>query len=624
MSSESQRILEAYHRYKNTGQGSLEETKQEIEEERVTARDVQLQSTESQLTNAKYSQQSNETKLQLAERELTEYDNQLRSSGKVSESELQKDPHHRQLMREVTTLQAQKQDNSAQINAHQDALSMYDVASEADRFFAGGISAQFSPFDSQSADRTPFTAPSLSPSQRAEKIGKTNTFLDPHFSVGDVYKKQDRTRLANAEQRLYVSQLRQGGISLADALINPRTKNSYYSDGKQIQKSDTSINTELFLSERGYDLSKPELIPNSIFKPEKQMDARRSTSGEMKSNKYPIASKEELAKRELVKQDHAIYQSEINAFRNVLHESDNIEKEIGVNTNQIYPQPNNQSQKQYGFEYNPLGQYAKGLTNTVRSYWNLGENVGNFITGNPQKPLSPTFTPIQDSFFGAVSKSISQSQDYGIPFDATFKQNFDNFYDVQSKRDKYTIAGELSLEAMLWAIPVSPIIKTGQYLVRIVPKFTGFGDNLTRVALEAGGSNPPIKMIDSDPFKKFPETYQNTNPMRKSIDKDIFALDNANGFKVSNIKLGTGVTKPQSVFKSTKIKLGKGIGTIKNNNKKGSGGGLPTNPKPPSPPSNPYSTSNGLQLLLRDPKNYKNSITKSRTVTKTKVKEEKV
>ncbi len=45
-----------------------------------------------------------------------------------------------------------------------------------------------------------------------------------------------------------------------------------------------------FFKERGYDLSQPELIPNSIFKPEKQLKARaqaKSASKKKFSNGGP-------------------------------------------------------------------------------------------------------------------------------------------------------------------------------------------------------------------------------------------------------------------------------------------------------------------------------------------------
>lgn len=627
MNAESQRILEAYQRYKETGQGTL----QEVQEENRTT-DPQYQATQQDIQQTEQQQESNLTKLQLVERELTEYDNSLRSSGRVSESELQADPRHRQLARELATLQDQRQSNQTQIQDGRDALSMYDASSEADRFFSGGIDATTSPFDKGYIERKPYQAPSLTPSQRAEQVGKTNTFIDPNFSVSDIYEKQDRTKLANAEQRLYVSQLRQGGISIADALIRPKTRNTY--------SENNTINLGTFLTERGYDLTTPETIPNELFKPEKQWSARSQTSGELIPNTYSTASNEQLERQQLVKAESKSYQEEINAFRNVLNSSNDIKNDYSFagSLEYLYPSKSNPS-NQAPMEYNPLGQYAKGLTNTVKSYWNLAENTGNYITGQEQKPLSQTFTPIQDSFFGMVTNTLDDTVK-GKPIGDAWQTNFDQFYARQSKRDPITIAGELSLEALLWAIPVAPAIQGVRYLAKTVPKFIGFGDNLTRVALEASTS-PTVKtmtksekILDTNPDKKFTSTYQNTNPMRKSIDKDIFAQDTATSFSSQNVKLGSGSGKtttgiPDNVgnynafigeskslgklFQGARISLGSGIGSTKTKSSGGGGGfsySLPKRPSnPPPSESKPINTNNGLQLL-QDPKQISKQQTK--------------
>ena len=69
---------------------------------------------------------------------------------------------------------------------------------------------------------------------------------------------------ANQAQSAYVAQLRAGGIGLAQALLKPQTEQSYIVKGQQATKDQTSINLEKFLTERGYDISKPETIPELI------------------------------------------------------------------------------------------------------------------------------------------------------------------------------------------------------------------------------------------------------------------------------------------------------------------------------------------------------------------------
>ena len=113
---------------------------------------------------------------------------------------------------------------------------------------------------------------------------------------------------ANQAQSAYVAQLRAGGIGLAQALLKPQTDQSYIVKGQQATKDQTSINLETFLTERGYDISKPETIPDSIFKaPVKYTSARKQTSepimGDLRDKipASPLITKAELAQRRSLK-----------------------------------------------------------------------------------------------------------------------------------------------------------------------------------------------------------------------------------------------------------------------------------------------------------------------------------
>lgn len=74
-----------------------------------------------------------------------------------------------------------------------------------------------------------------------------------------IINKQRETELANARQQQYVSELRAGNIGLARALLDPQTKQTY---------TNSTMNTDKFLTERGYDISKPDTIPNNLFSPD--------------------------------------------------------------------------------------------------------------------------------------------------------------------------------------------------------------------------------------------------------------------------------------------------------------------------------------------------------------------
>ena len=108
----------------------------------------------------------------------------------------------------------------------------------------------------------------------------TGTSADGSLMGSDlkVTSTDPKIAAANQAQSAYVAQLRSGGIGLAQALLQPKTEQKYYVGGKQVSKAETSINLEKFLTERGYDITKPESIPDSIFKaPVKYTAARAQT-----------------------------------------------------------------------------------------------------------------------------------------------------------------------------------------------------------------------------------------------------------------------------------------------------------------------------------------------------------
>ena len=70
----------------------------------------------------------------------------------------------------------------------------------------------------------------------------------------------------------YIIDLRAGKINLATALLKPQTTQTY--------SANNTINTKQFLTERGYDITKPESIPNSVFSPSSTKSAARVAAEE--------------------------------------------------------------------------------------------------------------------------------------------------------------------------------------------------------------------------------------------------------------------------------------------------------------------------------------------------------
>lgn len=109
---------------------------------------------------------------------------------------------------------------------------------------------------------------------QATKYNKAKTGLEnTNYSQADLQQinKQRETELANRRQQQYVAELRAGNIGQADALMNPQTTQSY--------TGTSTVNLKTFLKERGYDLNKPEAIPDSVLtKPVKYTEARKQAS----------------------------------------------------------------------------------------------------------------------------------------------------------------------------------------------------------------------------------------------------------------------------------------------------------------------------------------------------------
>ena len=109
---------------------------------------------------------------------------------------------------------------------------------------------------------------------QSTKYNKAKTGLEnTNYSQADLQQinKQRETELANRRQQQHVAELRAGNISLSDALMNPQTTQSY--------TGTSTVNLKTFLKERGYDLNKPEAIPDSVLTtPVKYTEARKQAS----------------------------------------------------------------------------------------------------------------------------------------------------------------------------------------------------------------------------------------------------------------------------------------------------------------------------------------------------------
>lgn len=411
---------------------------------------------------------------------------------------------------------------------------------------------------------------------------------------------------ANAQQTAYVASLRAGGVGIAEALLNPRTEQTYFKNGKPVSKSETSINAEKFFKERGYDLSKPELIPNSIFKPEKQIEARKQakvkgTMGDLnlKANKYKKTSKETLEKRNQIRESFGfemipIQNPKLNASQGLEYFGPTDKRKI-ENFKLMENQPLNLSMasdmfgtdmktgevkrlKTYRETVSPemqfFGEFVIGSRNTFDSYGNMLTNTGNFLQGKPQQPMARP--PVQDQFFGAVIDSAKNT--FEGPSENRASDPMGEFFGTQQKRiDKRgfgQVAGELTTEALFWALPVGAVAK--------IPKIaTSF-------------LSPTVKTVKASdnfiPGKDFMKLEGKT--------KDVSWADQIGAF------FGPKGNKVKSQpFTSSNVPLGKG--TTKGKGKKGNNffsGSSGTGKKPGNffdEPPKTTKTNTGLELIVK-------------------------
>ena len=146
-------------------------------------------------------------------------------------------------------------------------------------------------------------------SQLQELHDKTNGLLGRDYStnsstslVGSYTKANSSNPVyaaQNARQTQYVSELRQGNVGLATALLQPQTPQKY---------STNTINLTQFLTERGYDTSTPDTIPNVVLtQPVRYTDARKQsrTTGVMGDLRELVPESPKITNTELQKRTDA-------------------------------------------------------------------------------------------------------------------------------------------------------------------------------------------------------------------------------------------------------------------------------------------------------------------------------
>ena len=160
--------------------------------------------------------------------------------------------------------------NPSTSGASQTAITALGLSHNVNELNASGVSSIYNVGDMTKAGFLPTSATvTLNTSSPYKKVGdtiptRTNTSSD------------SKTNESNIIQKQYTKDLRTGKVGLADALLTQRTAGGY--------TGANTVNLKTFLAERGYNLSRPETIPDSVFKPVKYDKARKQATHAYKTD----------------------------------------------------------------------------------------------------------------------------------------------------------------------------------------------------------------------------------------------------------------------------------------------------------------------------------------------------
>ena len=408
----------------------------------------------------------------------------------------------------------------------------------------------------------------------ANSFFETKKQNDSNFLTSSVQPSKNYDTMTQKE---YTTALREGKVNLATALLNQRTTGGY--------TGPNTVNIETFLTERGYDISKPETIPDSIFKPEKQLKARAQASKAIKnnsqmgdlrllSNKYQKVNigpnnffgSNKIQTKKFKASDPLEFMGptdkrKIENFKLMDNRPLNL---AGFNNKFGTDMKTGETVrlKTVGETTSPemqfFGQFIQGSRNTFDSYGNMLTNTGNFLTGKPQQPLARP--PVQDQFFGAVMDSAKNT--FEGPSENRASDPMGDFFNTQQKRINTMgygqVAGELFTEGLIWATPVgavgklpkiakgffSPTVKTIKKSDNFIPgsdfmklegktKNVGWGD---QIGAFFGPKGPKGKAPISQPFLSSSVSLGKgtTKPKGKKPGNNFFSGSSGSGKKPGN------------------------------------------------------------------------------------------
>ena len=138
----------------------------------------------------------------------------------------------------------------------------------------------------------------VSVSNETFKVPETPTA--PKIPVRTNTSSRKGVNEANILQKQYVQDVRDGKVNLYQALTKPRTP--------QLVSKNNTINLNRYLTERGYDVTKPETIPDSVLMTPQKYDLARKEASYAKRTDTPMGDLRKFIPRQPQVSDNVIQQ----------------------------------------------------------------------------------------------------------------------------------------------------------------------------------------------------------------------------------------------------------------------------------------------------------------------------
>ena len=417
---------------------------------------------------------------------------------------------------------------------------------------------------------------------------KTPVGIEERNTIQRILDRQNHVRNMNAEQREHFNKVRSGEISPMEALMNPKTvqriqvqngadkifmsaedrklRDSYQKDEYNEAMRETIIAERIESQRTQQNILNQQLNPLGYVQAENQQNPISET---LMGIDMAARGFEHISNGGREMQDYNSESTQTNAA--------DIQQQAFHNNVALAAMPNQRATKQdlnksqntakkkendsrplheKSQAEQQLGYFAQGLQETVTSYQTMGINLGNYIQNKPQ--IQQSRPPYQDQYVGSFYAALDQTQEEKIPFDKAFGNQMNILGEANKNKPTAQIAGNLALEAALWAIPIP--LALGARAVGFLGRGLSMGDSLVGKTVEAAfGTGTKTEKANSKTNPWNQGTYAALNPSREKLPSDIFGLDTVSSFFTTPFKFGSGAGKATGKTVGSQSKTNKSV-----------------------------------------------------------------